>query len=233
MNKLFSVAILLATIVSLFSCERDTGKNRLKVMVKENGVDWSVMERLVGDSPIDLTSEGNPCFLIGGIPFYASIHSDGVIGIRQDIERGADSLSFADFLSVDYSLYDAFGLPKYSGDRDLFMYGNSFDRSDRFSKVDYSNPQNRYRYLEYLESLGRDNKGVDSLSLEHFYRLNLSGRQDDIWFEDQPAIRKAISFATDFELASIYVPVEDTAILIGYHSSFNGVMFFCFGEALR
>ena len=218
MNRLFSVAILLATILSLFSCERDTGKDRLKVMAKENGVDWSVMERLVGDSLIDLTSEGNPCFLIGGIPFYASIHSDGIIGIRQDTDRCADSLSFADFLSVDYSLNDTFGPPEYSGFRQLFQSAAYLPGQEISS---------------YLENHKNDNKGIDTLSLWRFLSLSSKDWIDRPSNDSSSAMRYAISFATDFEMSSIYVPAEGMAIMAGYHSSLNGVWLFCFGKMQR
>lgn len=217
MKKLFSVAILLATIVSLFSCERDTGKNRLKVMAKENGVEWSVMERLVGDSPIDLTSEGNPGFLIGGIPFYVDYHSGGgVLSIMQDRNKGVDSLSFADFLSVDYSLYDTFGRPEYSGFRQLFQ------------SVAYLPSQ---EISSYLENHKNDNKGIDSLSLWRFLSLSSKDWIDRPSNNSSSAMQHAISFATDFEMSSIYVPADGMAIMASYHSSLkNGVWIFCFGK---
>ena len=220
MNRALSLATLFAVFLSLLSCGNRNTKAKQEVVAEENGKEWFVLGMIVGDSPFDFTENGELRFSIGGVPFhvYGPRSDGGIIDLCPDRDRGADSLSFADFLSVDVALLDIFGQPVYSGSRSLFQKGYS-DFGERFY---------------YLEKHKRDNKGIDEESLDRFFSLMPEDRQS-VRFNPyvRSAMTRAFSFATDFEMNSIYEPVEGVVVLVGYHSSFNLVRVFLFGKEVR
>lgn len=220
MKRVVSIATLFVVFLSLLSCGNRKTKARQEDVAEENGKEWFVLGMIAGDSPFDYTENGELRFSIGGVPFhvYGPRSDRGIIDLCPDRDRGADSLSFADFLSVDLALFDIFGQPVYSGSRSLFQKGYS-DSRDLFY---------------YLEKHKRDNKGIDEESLYRFFSLMPEDWQS-LRFDpkDQPGMNRAVSFATDFEMNSIYEPVEDVVVLVGYHSSFNLVRVFLFGKEVQ
>ena len=232
MKRVFSILFILTVGLTLYSCKTrasgntDSGEARLRALAEETGVEWSVVEGIIKQSPIDTTEDGKPAFLIDRRPFFAKSFGSGAFIFEPNRDLGLDSLSFADFVSVDIVFRDAFGEPLYSGDRDLFRYG----RSDllEYSKRGFSSD-----FYRHFHSLYKGDKGFDPLSVELFFSFCSDNWLSYDEWDSKPAVRQAISCATDFEMASIYEPADDTAILIGYHSFYNIVIIHFFGKELR